>query len=172
MKIFHKKDGGIVQLIDINKMKEWPIELPLIFIEYIRNNQLKTYSDTKVQKEIETYLDEILRDVAIPRLIEVLDGNNHEEIITALIRIEDLAKKKIGLVEPIKPYLGNLENNKNKEINKLCKSIVELFAKEEKKKKLADQRKIMRQKEKDFLIGKINGEEYAKARREYLTLKD
>ena len=34
MKVFHKKDGGIVQLISKEKMKEWPIELPLIFISY------------------------------------------------------------------------------------------------------------------------------------------
>ena len=39
MKIFYKKDGGIVQLIGKEKMKEWPVELPLIFIEYVRNNR-------------------------------------------------------------------------------------------------------------------------------------
>jgi hypothetical protein len=38
MRIFHKKDGGIVQLIDKDEIKEWPVELPLIFIEYIRKN--------------------------------------------------------------------------------------------------------------------------------------
>ncbi len=78
MKIFYKKDGGIVQLIDKEKIKEWPIELPLIFIEYIRNNQLKTYEDSKLKKDIEQYLDEVLEDVAIPGLIKVLDGVNFE----------------------------------------------------------------------------------------------
>jgi len=72
MKIFNKKDDGIVQLIDKEKMKEWPIELPLIFIEYIRNNQLKTYEGSKLKKEIEQYLDEVLKDVALPGLIKVL----------------------------------------------------------------------------------------------------
>ena len=86
--------------------------------------------------------------------------------------IEDLAKKKIGLVKPIKPYIENLEKYKNKEINRLRENIIGLFVKEEKKKKLADQRKIMRQTEKEFLTGKINGEEYAKARKKYLLLKD
>ncbi|GAH01979.1 unnamed protein product, partial [marine sediment metagenome] len=66
MRIFHKKDGGIVQLISKEKMKEWPIELPLIFIEYVRTNQLNTYNDSKLKKDIEQYLDEVVRDVAIP----------------------------------------------------------------------------------------------------------
>ena len=105
MKIFYKKDGGIVQLIDKEKMKEWPIELPLIFIEYIRNNQLNSYNDPKLKKEIEKYLDEVLTDVAIPGLIKVLDGDNVEEVNEALVRIEEIAKKNIEMVKPIKPYV-------------------------------------------------------------------
>ena len=96
MKIFYKKEGGIVQLIDKEKMKEWPIELPLIFIEYIRNNQLNSYNDSKLKKEIEQYLDEVLKDVAIPGLIKVLDGDNFEETNKALVRIDELAKKKLS----------------------------------------------------------------------------
>ncbi len=95
IRLFMKKDGGAVQLIGIEKMLEWPVELPLIFIEYIRSNKLKTYEDTKVQKEVEKYLDEIMENVAIPRLISVLEGDNYEEIILALTRIEEISKKKI-----------------------------------------------------------------------------
>ena len=172
MKIFHKKDGGIVQLIDKEKMKEWSVELPLIFIEYVRNNQLKTYNDTKLKKEIEQYLDEVLKDVAIPGLIKVLDGDNFEEINKALVRIEELAKKKIEMVKPIKPYIENLHDKENKEVKRLSNSILNSFNKAERKKKLAEKRKVMQEKEKDFLAGKISGEEYANARKEYLILKD
>ncbi|NHJ23593.1 MAG: hypothetical protein EAX89_03395 [Candidatus Lokiarchaeota archaeon] len=172
MKIFNKKDGGIVQLIDKEKMQEWSVELPLIFIEYIRNNLMNNYEDSNVKKDIEAYLNEILEEVAIPRLIDVLDGDNNEEIILALKRIEELSKKKIELVDPIKPYIPNLKNKDNKEIIKLCDSILENFDKVEKRKKLAEKRNMMRQKEKDFLEGKISGEEYAKARKDYLILKD
>ena len=172
MKIFHKKDGGIVQLIDKEKMKEWSVELPLIFIEYVRNNQLNTYNDTKLKKEIEQYLDEVLKDVAIPGLIKVLDGDNFEEINKALVRIEELAKKKIEMVKPIKPYIENLQDKENKEIKRLSNSILNSFNKAERKKKLAEKRKVMQEKEKDFLAGKISGEEYANARKEYLILKD
>ncbi|MFX0076086.1 MAG: hypothetical protein ACFE96_11625 [Candidatus Hermodarchaeota archaeon] len=172
IRIFYKKDGGIVQLVNKEKMKEWPIELPLLFIEYVRNNQLNTYDDNKLKKEIEEYLDEVLKDVAIPRLISVLDGNDTEEISKALARIEELAKKKTEMVKPIKPYVEDLLKKENKTFNNLCKSILESFDKAEKKRKLAEKRKIMQKKEKEFLAGTISGEEYAKARKEYLILKD
>ncbi|TKJ21998.1 MAG: hypothetical protein CEE42_13430 [Promethearchaeota archaeon Loki_b31] len=172
MKIFYKKDGGIVQLIDKEKIKEWPIELPLIFIEYIRNNQLKTYEGSKLKKEIEQYLEEVLKDVAIPGLIKVLDGDNFEETNKALVRIDELAKKKIDLVKPIKPYVEKLVKKDNKEIRKLSNSILESFAKAERRKRLAEKRKIMQEREKEFLAGNISGEEYANARKEYLILKE
>ena len=144
MRIFHKKDGGIVQLIDKDNMNEWPVELPLIFIEYIREKQLDKYDDLKIKKEISVYLDEILKDVAIPRLISVLEGNNDEEIISALERIEDLSKKNIEMTTPIKQYLGNLLKNKNNTILKLAQNISNNFQKAERKKEIAKKRKIMR----------------------------
>ena len=172
MRMFYKKDGGVVQLIDKKDMEEWPIELPLIFIEYIRNNKLDTYDDPNVKKEIEKYLDEILTDVAIPGMIKVLDGEELDEIEQALQRIDELAKKKIDLVKPMKPYVEKLENKTNSEIKKLTSSILSAFVKEERKKILAEKRKIMREKEQGFLEGKISPEEYANARKEYLQLRD
>jgi len=172
MRIFHKKDEGIIQLIDKEKMLEWPVELPLVFIEYIREKQLPTYGDNKIQKEVSDYLDEILKDVAIPRLISVLDGDNLDEIILALERIEELSKKNVDMAKPIQPYLNNLLKNSNKDIKKFAQNISENFQKAERKKELANKRKIMREKENLFLAGKISGEEYAKTRKEYLTLKE
>ncbi|MBY9020418.1 MAG: hypothetical protein KGD67_05125 [Candidatus Lokiarchaeota archaeon] len=172
MKIFYKKDGGIVQLIDKEKMKEWSIELPLIFIEYIRNNQLNSYDDPKIKKEIEKYLDEILTDVAIPGLIKVIDGDDIEEVNKALVRIEELAKKNIEMVKPIRPYVEKLLKKKNTEVKTLSNSILDKFKKAERKKELAEKRKVMQEKEKLFLDGNLSGEEYAKARKEYLVLKE
>jgi len=170
MRIFQKKDGGLTQLVDKETMQEWPIELPLIFIEYIRSNQLEDYGAAK--KEVEAYLDEILKDVAIPRLIGVLKGDDDEEIILALTRIEEISKKNVEMARPIKTYLENLKNNKNKTIAELANNIEENFIKAERKKELAKKRKIMQQLEKDFLDGKISGEEYANARKDYLLLKE
>lgn len=172
MRIFRKKNGGIVQLIDKEKMQEWPVELPLIFIEYIRNKKLESYEDIKVKKEVENYLDEIMKDVAIPRLINVLEGSDVEEIILALTRLEQLSRKKIEMIRPIKSYLNNLLKLKTTKIVTLAQTISDNFAKADRKKELAKKRKIMQEKEKQFLAGKIGGEEYAKARKEYLTLKE
>jgi ABC-type oligopeptide transport system ATPase subunit len=172
IKIFRKKDGGIIQLIDKEKMQDWPIELPLIFIEYIRNNQLQNYEDSSIQKEVEKYLDEILRDVAIPRLINVLEGTNDEEILTALTRIEEIGKKRVELIEPIKPYLKNLIDSNSKSVKDLVGTVLSMFEKAERKRKISEKRKIMQEKEKQFLEGKISGEEYAKYRKEYLLLKE
>jgi DNA-binding phage protein len=170
IKIFRLKNGGVVQLADKEKMQEWPIELPLLFIEYIRNKQLDSYGSAK--KEVEKYLDEILEDVAIPRLISVLKGVDNEEIILALTRIEEISRKNAEMAKPINKYLDELLKRNDKQIVKLAKTILGNFAKAERKKELTKKRKIMRDKEKLFLEGKINGEEYAKARKEYLTLKE
>ena len=164
------KDGGVVQLADKEKMEEWPIELPLLFIEYIRNKQLDSYGSVK--KEVENYLDEILKEVAIPRLISVLKGIDNEEIILALTRIEEISRKNAEMAKPIGIYLDELLKRNNNQIVKLAKAISNNFAKAERKKELAKKRKIMRDKENLFLEGKISGEEYAKARKEYLTLKE
>jgi len=169
LKLFKRKDGVIIQLIDKDKMQNWPIELPLIFIEYIRSNQLDSYGSAK--KEIENYLDEVMKDVAVPRLISVLEGNEDEVIISALERIEELSKKNIEMTKPIEPYLNNLFDSKNKEIGNLARSISKIFERVARNKEIANNRKIMREKERDFLAGKINAEEYAKLRKEYLTLK-
>ena len=170
--MFHKKDGGVVQLIDKEDMEEWPVELPLIFIEYIRNNKLDTYEDPKVKKDIEKYLDEILADVAIPRMIEVLGGEKTGEIEQTLQRIDELAKKKLDLVKPLKSYIENLEEKGKNDVKRLTSSILNAFIKEERKKVLAEKRKHMREMEQQFLEGKISPEDYAKARKEYLLLKD
>ena len=170
MKAFKMKNGGFVQLADKEKMREWPIELPLLFIEYIRNKHLDSYGSAK--KEVEKYLDEILKEVAIPRLISVLKGVDNEEIVLALTRIEEISRKNAEMAKPISKYLDELSKRNDKQIVKLAKTISANFAKAERKKELAKKRKIMRDKEKLFLEGKINGEEYAKARKEYLTLKE
>ncbi|MGV9198549.1 MAG: hypothetical protein ACOC4M_06895 [Promethearchaeia archaeon] len=170
MKTFHKKDGGIVQLIGKEKMKSWSVELPLIFIEYIRSNKLESYDDVK--KEVEQYLDEILEDVAVPRLIEILEGEDTEEIISALERIKEIADEELDMTRPIKPYLEDLRNNKNKEVKDKANDILNLFEREERRKELNKRRKEMKEKEQQFMDGKISAEEYAEARKNYIEFRD
>ena len=101
-----------------------------------------------------------------------MEGDNLDEIILALERIEELSKKNVDMAKPIQPYLNNLLKNPNKDIKKFAQNISENFQKAERKKELAKKRKMMREKENLFLEGKISGEEYAKTRKEYLTLKE
>ena len=159
----------MIQLADKETMKEWPIELPLLFIEYIRTKQLDSYGSAK--KDVENYLNELMKDVAIPRLISVLKGED-EEIVLALTRIEEISRKDAELAKPINKYLEELLNKENTKIVKLSQTISNNFAKADRKRELAKKRKIMRDKEQLFLQGKISGEEYANARKEYLTLKE
>ena len=112
-------------------MHDWPIELPLIFVEYIRSKKLDSYKDPQIKKEIEQYLNEITKDIAIPRLMSVIEGENEEEIILALSRIEELSNKNIEMVIPIKPYLENLINKNNKDIVSIAKRISNNFIKAE-----------------------------------------
>ena len=172
MRIFHKNDGGIIQLIDKEKMEEWSVELPLIFIEYIKDKQLDKYKDAKVKKDVSAYLDEILKDVAVPRLISVLEGEDEEETISALERIKEISKKNVDMARPIKPYLDNLSKSKNKNVVKITQDISNNFTKADRRKELTKKRKVMQEKEKQFMAGKISGDEYAKARKEYLSLKE
>ncbi len=170
IKIITKKDGGVVQLIDKKKMQEWPVELPLIFVEYIRDKKLDSYGSAK--KEVEQYLNEIMEEIAIPRLISVLQGYDVEEIKLALSRIEEISKKNIEMARPIQKYLDELLKKQNKDIVKIAEAISNNFIKADKRKELAKKRKLMQQMEKEFLEGKINAADYAKARKDYLLLKE
>ncbi|MFX1356514.1 MAG: hypothetical protein ACFFA8_04445 [Promethearchaeota archaeon] len=172
IKLFYKKDGKVIQLIDKEKMNDWPVELPFLFVEYIREKKLDSYEEATVKREIENYLDEIMKEIAIPRLIKLLESEDDEEILLSLTRIEEIAKKNIDMAKPIQKYLKDLESKKNSKIVELATKISNIFIKAERKKELANKRKIMQQKEKDFLAGKINSEEYAKIRKEYLLLKE
>ena len=76
------------------------------------------------------------------------------------------------MTRPISPYLKNLLKNSNKKIAKLTQNISNNFSQADKRKKLAQKRKTMREKEKQFLAGKLSAGDYAKVRKEYLTLKE
>ena len=71
MKIFRASDNRIIQLTDPEKIKMWNPEMPLLFIGFIREKRLPFYHKS-IQKPISDYLDEILEQIAIPKLSEAL----------------------------------------------------------------------------------------------------
>jgi hypothetical protein len=124
IKIFYKKDGGVVQLIEMEKIKEWPLELPLIFTDYIRSYKLKTYRDPKVEGEINKYLDEIINKLAIPRVKEVFEGDDLEELQSTLKLFEELSETNTGAVSLISPLLEDLTKNTYKTISSKAQKIL------------------------------------------------
>lgn len=115
IRIFRKKDGGIVQLIDKEKINEWPIEFPLKFVEDVRS-KLKSYRDINVQDEISKYLDEILTTLAIPNIKEAFESGTRETLSSMLSSFEELSETNAEAIKPIIPLLENLTKNNDKNV--------------------------------------------------------
>ena len=124
MKLFYKADGGIIQLIEMEKIQEWPIELPFIFVEYIKSNKLRSYRDPKVEAEILNYLDNILNETAIPKIKHTFEGSNQEEILSTLSIFEELSETNSRAVIPIQTLLENLTKQTNKAIVSQARKIL------------------------------------------------
>ncbi|UCD01051.1 MAG: hypothetical protein JSV23_09220 [Promethearchaeota archaeon] len=116
IKLFYKDDGGVIQLIELEKIKDWSIEMPFIFVEYIRSNKLRSYRDPKVEAEISQYLNEILNKTAIPKVKQIFGESNQEEILSILSIFEELSETNTRAVTPIQNLLENLTKHTNKTI--------------------------------------------------------
>jgi len=116
IKLFHKDDGGVIQLIELEKIKEWSIEMPFIFVEYIKSNKLRSYRDPKVEAEVLQYLNQILNKTAIPKVKQIFEGSNQEEILSILTIFEELSETNMRAVIPIRNLLENLTKQNSKTI--------------------------------------------------------
>jgi hypothetical protein len=123
IRIFRKEDGGIVQLIDKEKINEWPLEFPLKFVEDIRS-KLKSYRDKQVQDEISNYLDEILTTIAIPNIKEAFESGSGETLSSILSSFEELSETNSDAVKPIISLLETLTKNTNKSVAESAQRIL------------------------------------------------
>lgn len=124
IKLFYKDDGGVIQLIELEKINEWPIEMPFIFVEYIKSNKLRSYRDPKIEAEISQYLNEILNKTAIPKVKQIFEGSNQEEILSILSIFEELSETNTRAVIPIQNLLENLTKQTNKTIASQAQKIL------------------------------------------------
>ena len=124
IKLFSKDNGGVIQLIEMEKIQEWPIEMPFIFVEYIKNNKLRTYRDANVETEISQYLDEILNKIAIPKVKNILNGPNKDEILSTLSIFEELSENNSRAVIPLQELFENLTKDSNNKIVSQTKRIL------------------------------------------------
>lgn len=124
MKLFYKDDGGVIQLIELEKIQEWSIEMPFIFVEYIRSNKLRSYRDAKAEAEISKYLNEILNKTAIPKIKQILEGSNQGEILSTLSIFEELSETNSRAVMPIQNLLENLTKQTDKKMASQARKIL------------------------------------------------
>jgi hypothetical protein len=124
IKLFYKADGGIIQLIEMEKIQEWPIEMPFIFVEYIKSNKLRSYRDPKAEAEILKYLDNILNETAIPKINLIFEGSDQEEILSTLSIFEELSETNSRAVNPIQILLENLTKQTNKAVVSQARKIL------------------------------------------------
>jgi hypothetical protein len=120
MKVFHLSDSRIVQIASKEKMQKWEGEAPLVYINYIRDSHLRSYGSKTNQKDISTYLDEAMKEIAIPKLIEALNSTDDDVVLGILTRIEELSRKKPDLIKITLPHVEKKQNDASSEISKLA----------------------------------------------------
>lgn len=178
MRIFRTADGHFVQLIDIDTIKKWNPELPLIFIGFIRDKKLGTYHKS-IQKDVEKYLDDILEHVAIPKLTESLYSEDLEQRLLVARNIASLSESNPDQLQIALPHIEKAKNNDlNKEVKSLMDKAMKNYEKAQKKKqtavkrkKLTELRKKMDEFDDLFAQGKISDADYMKEQKNYLKLK-
>ncbi len=114
-------------MIDKEKIQDWPVELPLKFVEDVRS-KLKSYRDEKIEEEISNYLDDIIANLAIPKIKETFDNAPKDTVISILSSFEQLSETNVGAIKPIQFLLENLTNNNNKTIAETAKRILNNLA--------------------------------------------
>ena len=124
MKLFFKKNGGVVQLIELEQINDWSVEMSFIFADYIRTNKLKTYRDAEVEADVSKYLDEIVTKVGLPNLKKIFEGDDRDEITSTLDLFEDFSETKASALQLIKPLLGTLIKNSIKTIGNKAQKIL------------------------------------------------
>ncbi|MHA1519596.1 MAG: hypothetical protein ACTSRK_05380 [Promethearchaeota archaeon] len=181
MKIFRTNDGRVLQLVDKTKMKEWDAEMPLVFIGDLKDKRIPRYRKMypkKLVNEIEKYVEELLTNVAIPKLIEALDSPQVEERRKVAENLLELSKSNPDQLKITLPHIRKAQNDGDKTVSKLMKDTAKNYDKAQKRKqtavkrkKLTSLRKNMDVIDRDYADGKISDGEYLKEQKIYLKLK-
>ena len=172
MKVYHLSDNRIVQIASKDKMQKWTGEAPLVYINYIRDSRLRTYGSKTNQKEISAYLDEAMKEIAIPKLIEALESPNDDTVIDILTRIEELSRKNPDLIKITLSHVKGKLEHPNAEIPKLAAKIQKNYDRAIKRrqirKKLAQNEKIGgsdAQLDQKLVSGEISESEYLRLKK-------
>ncbi len=181
MKIFRTPDGRIVQLADEKKMEHWDAAMPLIFIGEIRDKRMPVYRKEFPKQtitEIETYLDELLTTIAVPKLINALTGPNRTERLKVADNFLKLSESNPDELQIALPHIEKSVEDPDKEFADVMKKSLKNYHKSqkrkltaEKRKKLTELRKTMDDLDDQLAAGEITDEVYMAEQKNYLKLK-
>ncbi|MHA1371288.1 MAG: hypothetical protein ACTSRA_16420, partial [Promethearchaeota archaeon] len=116
-------------------------------------------------------LDEVLEEVAIPKLVDALRSDDDEMRKNVATRLVELSKKKPAMIKAVLKFVQEAQaSEKRSDIKKLIDTIVKNYERNEKRKLYNQKRKKMQELDNKLLSGKITSEEYIKERKEFLKL--
>ncbi len=182
MKVFQGKDGRILQLADKEKISNWSPEMPLIFIGNVREKRIPEYKklfSKSIVQEIETYLHEILEEVAIPKLINALQSDDSELRSQVAQNFVQISESNADLIKIALPHIETaLAQESSKPIKKLLESTLNNYKKAQKRKLTAKKRAKLRKLtqtmaafDRDYADGKISDAEYLEQRKTFVVLQ-
>ena len=182
MKVFRTTDGRIVQMADKIMIEGWEAEMPLLFIGFIKEKRLPIYRKEypkSLVKAVEVYLDEVLENVAIPKLISALSSKDKEELLSVAENIVKISESNPDQLKIALPHLEKtVTTNSNKNIVKLLEKAVKNYQKAQKRKqtaqkrkKLGTLRKEMDEVDRSYADGNLTDAAYLIKQKDYLKLK-
>ncbi|MCP4763754.1 MAG: hypothetical protein GY870_18430 [archaeon] len=177
MKIFRSSDGNIYQLADKEKIENWDAEMPLIFIGYVRDKLLQDYPKS-IRSDVEKYLDDLLENYAIPKLIQALTSENVDERRKVAENMYKLSESNADQLKIALSQIEKANQDPDKKVADWMKKTLKNYQKAQKKKSNAAKRKKLKALRKkmdkfdiDFAEGKISDANYIKEQKNYLKLK-
>jgi hypothetical protein len=171
MRVFRLSNGMIVQIIDKDKIQKWDPQTPALFVNFLIDKKLETYGSAKDQAEIRAYLNEILEEVAIPKLTNALKSPDPNARLAIAKNLVDLSKKKPDMIKGVLSFLQEAEKvEKGAEIKANITKVLKNYDKASKRKQYEVKRKKMKELDDKLKVGKITDAEYMKERKEYLIL--
>ncbi|MFX0099212.1 MAG: hypothetical protein ACFFCS_06485, partial [Candidatus Hodarchaeota archaeon] len=120
-------------------------------------------------------LDEVLQEVAIPKLTDALTSDEVETRDNVTTRLVNISKKSPDMIKSVLKFLEKAEKDESEDsIKKKISQVIKNYERSVKRKKLAQKKKELDKKMKELdeklLSGSIDSDEYVKVRKAALEL--
>lgn len=135
MQIFKLSKDRILQLISKERLDKWKGELPLVYFDKIRMSTLPKYRAANDQKVLNKYLDEVLQEIAIPKLkdklqnfdinLKTIEPDLEDNMIEVITLIRNVGRDRTDLIDALRDELENLSKSKVTDISRATKDLLE-----------------------------------------------